>query len=195
MKTFRLYDHPFRNAELVKNGWAWPAFFFTWIWALFNAAFIYTIILFLCWLLIIVPWNAAENSFLRIVLYFLFGWGSSIWAGLKGNDWRAKRLVDRGYIFVRNIEARGYKSANRQMLPEILFDKGVELYESERFQEAEKKLRQALYLAPKSEDIMYNLALVYLHQEKYGKVSNLIQKIENLDCHEIIEEMQKKGVS
>jgi hypothetical protein len=37
--------------------------------------------------------------------------------------------------------------------------------------------------------------LVYLHQEKYGKVSNLIQKIENLDCHEIIEEMQKKGVS
>ena len=31
MKQYTVFQHPTSGYEAVKNGWSWPAFFFTWI--------------------------------------------------------------------------------------------------------------------------------------------------------------------
>ena len=33
MKQFNVYSHPVLGPQAVKQGFSWPAFFFTWIWA------------------------------------------------------------------------------------------------------------------------------------------------------------------
>ena len=34
MKQFKVYENPQGVYEAVKQGWSWPAFFFSWIWEL-----------------------------------------------------------------------------------------------------------------------------------------------------------------
>ena len=76
---------------------------------------------------------------------------------------------------------------------ESLFNEGVKLYEQRQFNEAEIKLKEALEIVPSSEDILYNLALIYLEQKKYDLVWETIGKIEKIDCQEIIDELEKAG--
>ncbi len=76
---------------------------------------------------------------------------------------------------------------------ELLFNEGVELYEQEKPAEAEKKFLAALELHPDSEEIMYNLALVYFEKEKYELCWNLAAAIQFLDCSELFEELEKAG--
>ncbi len=76
---------------------------------------------------------------------------------------------------------------------ELLFNEGVELYEQEKTAEAEEKFLAALELHPDSEEIMYNLALVYFEQKKYELCWNLAAAIQFLDCTELFEELEKAG--
>ena len=73
------------------------------------------------------------------------------------------------------------------------FNEGVALYEKEKFDLAEKKLKIALENDPTSENIKYNLALVYFEQKKYDESLKLIKEIEdsNVDCSELIAELNK----
>ena len=34
MKQYKIFKHPSGNSEAVKQGWSWPAFFFSFIWAM-----------------------------------------------------------------------------------------------------------------------------------------------------------------
>ena len=76
---------------------------------------------------------------------------------------------------------------------EELFSKGVKLYEQLKFDKAEVAFKQALEKDPESEDIFYNLALVYLEQKKYNKAWEYVEKLKerNVDCSEIIKELKK----
>jgi hypothetical protein len=40
-KTYDIYEHPIGTIEAVKKGWSWPAFFFTWIWALSKKMYLF----------------------------------------------------------------------------------------------------------------------------------------------------------
>lgn len=73
---------------------------------------------------------------------------------------------------------------------EVLFDRAVALHENEQYQDAKKMYLQALALDPASEDIKYNLALVYFSLEDYESVIKLIQEIKEIDCSEIIAELE-----
>ena len=98
MKIFRVYTHPEKEPELVKYGWAWPAFFFGALWTLLNGLFMYTLLL--------------------VALLFIPSLGN-VWAGLEGNNWRAKRLLRLGYTHVADVEAISFKEANR-MVPKVM---------------------------------------------------------------------------
>lgn len=76
---------------------------------------------------------------------------------------------------------------------ELLFSEGVELYEQEKVSEAEEKFIQALEIQPDSEEIMYNLALVYFEQKKYDLSFALADRIQHLDCSELFDALDEAG--
>lgn len=76
-------------------------------------------------------------------------------------------------------------------IAEYLFDVGIVHYEQKSFSEAESTFKEALKIQPASEDILYNLALVYLEQKKYDLVSEILSKIKSVDCQEIVDELRK----
>lgn len=76
-------------------------------------------------------------------------------------------------------------------LADSLLDEGVKLYNQKKFREAEIRYKEALKILPSSETLMYNLALVYLEQKKYTLSWELVNKIKDLDCRDIIAELKK----
>lgn len=72
-----------------------------------------------------------------------------------------------------------------------LFEEGVYFYEQEKFDEAESKFIEALKYNPNSDEIKYNLALVYLEKKEYFKTNQIIAHIKEIDCDEIINELEK----
>ena len=74
---------------------------------------------------------------------------------------------------------------------EMLFEEGLELYEQEKFEEAEQKFLASLEFDPSSEETMYNLALVYFELKRYNLSWQLVNRISELDCDELIEELEK----
>ena len=75
-----------------------------------------------------------------------------------------------------------------------LFEEGVYLYEQEKLNEAETKFLEALQIDSSSEEIKYNLALVYLEKKEYSKTNFLISQIKEFDCDEIIDELEKVDI-
>ena len=47
MKQFAILQHPALGYEVVKLGWSWPAFFFTWIWAFLKRLWLVGVIVLL----------------------------------------------------------------------------------------------------------------------------------------------------
>jgi tetratricopeptide (TPR) repeat protein len=72
-----------------------------------------------------------------------------------------------------------------------LFEEGVYLYEQGKMDDAETKFLEALRLDNSSDDIKYNLALVYLEKKEYNKTNFLISQIKEIDCDEILDELEK----
>lgn len=72
-----------------------------------------------------------------------------------------------------------------------LFEEGVELYEQEKLDEAETKFVEALRLDSDSDEIKYNLALVYLEKKEYDRANFLVSQIKEIDCNEILDELEK----
>lgn len=98
MNQYSILQHPTRGLEAVKNGWSWPAFLFTWIWAFVKRLYVIGwIALLAVMVLSSVPIPEAwlvGNLIISIAL------------GAKGNELRVKRLRDSGYEEVATVEAR-----------------------------------------------------------------------------------------
>ncbi len=72
---------------------------------------------------------------------------------------------------------------------EILFKEGVKLYKDQMFDEAKNKFELALKIIPDSEDILYNLALVFLGQKKYDLAFEICKKLNDDDSRVILNEL------
>lgn len=46
MKQFDVYSHPVHGFKVVKNGFSWPGFFFTWLWMMLRDMWVGAAILF-----------------------------------------------------------------------------------------------------------------------------------------------------
>ncbi|QXP85791.1 DUF2628 domain-containing protein [Methylococcus sp. Mc7] len=104
MRQYNIYDHPFRRVEAVKQGWSWPAFFFSWLWAAIKGLWGILFGFILLQILLLVIWDALEipainlfDIFIQVALSFVFG--------LKGNAWREEKFLSRGYLYADTITA------------------------------------------------------------------------------------------
>jgi len=87
MKTYNLYKNSSGQLELVKDGWSWPGFFFTWIWAFIKGmpGLGFGLILAFFSLDFFLASARAPGGFLNICAFF-----AAIWLGSNGNQMREK---------------------------------------------------------------------------------------------------------
>jgi len=103
MRNFALYHHPQRGYEAVKQGFSWPGFWFTWIWAFVKRLYVIAVVLLVGLVLLRVLVETREPG-----LVWLGAVGALVVAlgvGFKGNDWRESSLVNRGYQLMDTLQA------------------------------------------------------------------------------------------
>lgn len=97
MKQFSIFQHPTHGYEAVKNGWSWPAFLFTWIWAFVKRLFL------IGWLVLLLV--MALSSIPAPEVWLVGNLIISIAMGAKGNELQVKRLRASGYEEVATVAA------------------------------------------------------------------------------------------
>ncbi|HEY7617571.1 MAG TPA: hypothetical protein VH744_12260 [Terriglobales bacterium] len=103
MKTFVLYHHPQLGYEAVKQGFSWPGFWFTWIWAFvkklpgIGAVLLMAVILFPVLMETREPALVALGAMGILVVVLVVGLG--------GTTWRENKLIKRGYQLVATLQA------------------------------------------------------------------------------------------
>lgn len=83
----------FENPLLVREGLNWYAFFFTWIWAFYHRLWVPAVGGLLAILLLLImeaSLHPLSMTIIQLCLQFFFA--------TEANDWRRKKLKQRGYI-------------------------------------------------------------------------------------------------
>lgn len=113
---------PDHDAILVKEGFCWPAFFFSAFWALWHGLWLVALLVF------------AANLALELVLSFIGAdplttavplLGLSAFIAYGANDWRRAKLGRQGYLDAGVVAARG-----RDMAARRFFDLNPDFVES-----------------------------------------------------------------
>ena len=117
MKQFDVLKSPEGEYQAVKQGYCWPAFFFTWIWALLSKLWDKAATLF------ILAWAAniaqrfgenLQDQTMKVVLILgslVIGLCIMYYTGKHGNRWRREMLVKKGYEPVGETDAESKKDA------------------------------------------------------------------------------------
>jgi uncharacterized protein YacL len=106
MKQYKVFKHPSETIEAVKIGWSWPAFFFSFIWALVKkmwALGIGLLVLSLIFISMIGPGADLLINILSVIVSIIFG--------IYGNSWLEKNLESRGYEVKDIITAKNPEEA------------------------------------------------------------------------------------
>lgn len=113
MKQYKVFDHPTGKIEIVKQGWSWPGFFFTAIWAFFNRMWLIGGVVFAAFFVGTVLGEIAGGEteqdidlIIDIAILIL-----PIVFGVKGNSWREKNLQGRGYEYRTTVTVANPKGA------------------------------------------------------------------------------------
>ena len=111
MKTFNVYRHPIQGLEAVKVGFSWPASSVGPIWMLVKKLWG----LFGLWLAMYIALSLVEGvtdksepGGAQALVYLLLATGYSaltLIPGFKGNKWREKNLVRRGFEMLGTVQA------------------------------------------------------------------------------------------
>jgi len=111
MKTFNVYEHPTRGYEAVKVGFSWPAFFFGMLWMLVKSLWGICGLWFAFYIgagLVERVADDARESGAQVVVYLLLiAAYFALWLvpGFKGNKWRERGLLRRGFERSATVEA------------------------------------------------------------------------------------------
>ncbi|MFQ5972119.1 MAG: DUF2628 domain-containing protein [Alphaproteobacteria bacterium] len=116
MRVYTAHIQPISAAEdgeaiLVKEGFSWPAFLFTVLWAVWHlmwvpAALILAVALAIGGVVAVLGLDVASQSALQL--------GYQVLIGFLANDWRRHQLRRRGYVEVGVVAARDRASAERR---------------------------------------------------------------------------------
>jgi hypothetical protein len=119
MHEYAIYENQFEQTEAVKQGWSWPAFFFSWIWALVKKMNKIAVVTLAC----IIIWSFAvgitvalfQSTYSHAASHELdptvklvvnLGWFViQVFFGEKGNIWRENHLISRGYELKTTVRA------------------------------------------------------------------------------------------
>ncbi|WP_028583787.1 DUF2628 domain-containing protein [Desulfogranum mediterraneum] len=97
MKQYKIFQHPDGSTEAVKQGWSWPAFFFSCFWAIAKKMWLTGTALFLASLTLGAVVGQAEMGAQGDSIINIISIAISIIFGLKGNDWWEAALWSQGY--------------------------------------------------------------------------------------------------
>jgi hypothetical protein len=100
MKQYKIFKHPSGAIEAVKQGWSWPAFLFSFIWAVAKKMWAIGIGLLLLSMIFISMVGAGADLLINIVSIIV-----SVAFGIYGNFLREKNLASRGYEMKKTITA------------------------------------------------------------------------------------------
>ena len=111
MKQYKIFKHPSGNSEAVKQGWSWPAFFFSFIWAMVKKQWALGVSVFIGILVFGFIVGAASGgdggdaliNVVSIIIHIVFG--------MNGNSWREKNLISRGYEQADTVTAANPEGA------------------------------------------------------------------------------------
>ncbi len=111
MKDYKIFTHPDGTTEAVKQGWSWPAFFFSCFWALAKKMWLTGIALFVASLLLGAIIGGMEMGARGESIINVISIAISIIFGLKGNDWRESLLYSHGFEEKEIVEANSPEGA------------------------------------------------------------------------------------
>mgnify|MGYP001446369007 CR=1 FL=1 len=121
MRVFKVYHHPVKGFEAVKDGFSWPAFFFVLFWMLAKRLWGPALIAFGAWVVLVtadsVVQLASRNgdsggaNLLLVLGYLAF----VLVPGFKGNGWRENNLHKRGFQLRDTLQASSADDAVAQV--------------------------------------------------------------------------------
>ncbi len=118
MRTWSVYHHTIKGYEAVKDGFSWPGFFFTWIWA-FVKGMVGMGFLLLGAVVVINVLNVMgqeERSPGLSLLSVLVGLATILVTGFMGNKWREKALTRKGYQLLEKVQASSPEAATSKYI-------------------------------------------------------------------------------
>ncbi|MBE3102285.1 MAG: DUF2628 domain-containing protein [Firmicutes bacterium] len=115
MKQYKVFKNPSGSIEAVKQGWSWPAFFFSFIWAMVKKMWRIGVgVLIGCLVvgfIIGLIFSDAGSAKAGDLLINIFAIILNIIFGVNGNSWREKNLLSRGFEQVGTVTAANPESA------------------------------------------------------------------------------------
>ena len=107
MKTFDVYKHPTQGYQAVKQGFGWPAFIFTVIWAFVKhmSGLGFALLGIIVLLILVETVFEQVGSQGGVLVTLLVQLAFYIVVGVQGNDWRRGNLVNRGFKKLNTVEA------------------------------------------------------------------------------------------
>ena len=112
--TVHASPSPWPRAEdtvFVKEGFAWSAFVLTAIWAAWHRLWLAAVVFLAGGLAIEL---AAEALGLSELMAYALHLGWFLWIGFSANDWRRRKLAQRGYVFAGIVAAPDLIEAERR---------------------------------------------------------------------------------
>ena len=107
MKTFDIYEHPALGLKAVKDGYSFPALFFSVIWLLVNKLWGYAVLFWISYFLLSIISNLfeQEGSAGGLMLISLIFISMPFTLMVFGNDLVRKNLILRGFIHIAQVNA------------------------------------------------------------------------------------------
>ena len=121
MKTFNVYRHPIQGLEVVKVGFSWPAAAAGPIWMLAKNLWGLSglwVAMYFALSLVETVTDTSEPSGAQVLVYLLLVAGYftlGLVPGFKGNKWREKNLVRRGFEILGTVQAETPEAAISQV--------------------------------------------------------------------------------
>jgi hypothetical protein len=121
MKTFNMYRHPIQGLEAVKVGFSWPAASAGPRWMLVKQLWGLSglwVAMYFALSLVETVVDRSEPGGAEAVVYLLLVAGYlalGLVPGFKGNKWREKNLVRRGFQMLGTVQAETPEAAMSQM--------------------------------------------------------------------------------
>jgi Protein of unknown function (DUF2628) len=121
MKTFNVYRHPIQGLEAVKVGFSWPAASAGPIWMLLKQLWGLSglwVAIYMALSLIETVVDTSEPGGAQALVYLLLVAGYvalGLIPGFKGNKWREKNLIRRGFEMLGTVQAETPEAAISQV--------------------------------------------------------------------------------
>ncbi len=107
MKSYEIYENNSHQYQAVKEGWSWPAFFFTFFWAFYKGLWLYGIGGVLLWGLLAYGNSGLESEIMTIVAIISY---PILWGAL-GNESFTKNIIKKGFALRKTISANSTEEA------------------------------------------------------------------------------------